>query len=160
MKRNILLAIVLLFAATGMQAQVMYKHSGEKVDFKEDKLVKMVFDEYGENNGDDILFISESGDTLTFDIDDIRVMGFAADFAADLSQIEKVKQNGEAAIVYDATEHTVYVVNAEEGAIRVFTAEGKLVKSTKGTAISVANLADGLYIVSYDMKLNAKIIKK
>ena len=156
MKRNILLAIVLLFAASGMQAQVMYKHSGEKVDFKEDKLVKMVFDEYGENNGDDILFIRQSGDTLTFDIDDIRVMGFAADF----SQIEKVKQNGEAAIVYDATEHTVYVVNAEEGDIRIFTAEGKLVKSAKGTTISVANLADGLYIVSYDMKLNAKIIKK
>lgn len=156
MKRNILLAIMLLLAATGMQAQVMYKHSGEKVDFKEDKLVTIVFDEYGENNGDDILFIRQSGDTLTFDIDDIRVMGFAADF----SQIEKVKQSGEAAIAYDATEHTVYVVNAEEGAIRVFTAEGKLVKSTKGTAISVANLADGLYIVSYDMKLNAKIIKK
>ena len=147
---------MLLLAATGMQAQVMYKHSGEKVDFKEDKLVTIVFDEYGENNGDDILFIRESGDTLTFDIDDIRVMGFAADF----SQIEKVKQSGEAAIVYDATEHTVYVVNAEEGAIRIFTAEGKLVKSAKGTAISVANLADGLYIVSYDMKLNAKIIKK
>lgn len=156
MKRNILLAIMLLLAATGMQAQVMYKHSGEKVDFKEDKLVKMVFDEYGGNNGDDILFIRQSGDTLTFDIDDIRVMGFAADF----SQIEKVKQSGEAAIVYDATTHTVYVVNAEEGAIRIFTAEGKLVKSAKGTTISVANLADGLYIVSYDMKLNAKIIKK
>lgn len=156
MKRNILLAIMLLLAATGMQAQVMYKHSGEKVDFKEDKLVKMVFDEYGGNNGDDILFIRQSGDTLTFDIDDIRVMGFAADF----SQIEKVKQSGEAAIAYDATTHTVYVVNAEEGAIRIFTAEGKLVKSAKGTAISVANLADGLYIVSYDMKLNAKIIKK
>ena len=156
MKRNILLAIMLLLAATGMQAQVMYKHSGEKVDFKGDKLVTIVFDEYGENNGDDILFIRESGDTLTLDIDDIRVMGFAADF----SQIEKVKQSGEAAIAYDATEHTVYVVNAEEGDIRIFTAEGKLVKSAKGTAISVANLADGLYIVSYDMKLNAKIIKK
>ena len=156
MKRNILLAIMLLLAATGMQAQVMYKHSGEKVDFKEDKLVTIVFDEYGENNGDDILFIRQSGDTLTFDIDDIRVMGFAADF----SQIEKVKQSGEAAIVYDATTHTVYVVNAEEGDIRIFTAEGKLVKSAKGTTISVANLADGLYIVSYDMKLNAKIIKK
>ncbi len=156
MKRNILLAIMLLLAATGMQAQVMYKHSGEKVDFKEDKLVKMVFDEYGGNNGDDILFIRQSGDTLTFDIDDIRVMGFAADF----SQIEKVKQSGEATIAYDATTHTVYVVNAEEGDIRIFTAEGKLVKSAKGTTISVANLADGLYIVSYDMKLNAKIIKK
>ena len=148
--------MMLLFATAGMQAQVMYKHGGEKVDFKEDKLVKMVFDEYGENNGDDILFIRESGDTFTFDIDDIRVMGFAADF----NEIEKVMQSGEMAIVYDATEHSVYVVNAEEGAIRIFTADGKLVKSAKGTAISVANLTDGLYIVNYDMKLNAKIIKK
>ena len=156
MKRNILLAMMLLFAAAGMQAQVVYKHNGEKVDFEGDKLVKMVFDHYGKNNGDDILFIGESGDTLTFDIDEIRVMGFAKDF----TDIEEVKQSGEAAILYDATTHTVHVVNVEEGDIRIFTAEGKLAKSAKGTAISVANLADGLYIVSYDMKLNAKIIKK
>lgn len=156
MKRNILLAIVMLLAATGMQAQVMFKHNGEKVDFMEDKLEVILFDLYGDNNGDNILFIRQSGEMLTFDIDDIRVMGFAADF----SKVEKVKQSGEATIVYDAKEHIVYVVNAEEGEIHLFTADGKLVKSAKGTTISVDDLDDGLYIVSYDMKLNAKILKK
>lgn len=158
MKRNILLAVIMLLAATSMQAQVLIKHgeSKERIELGSDKLVKMVFDVYGENNGDNIHFVRQSGDTLTFDIDEIYAMGFAADF----TEIEEVKEAGEAAIVYDAKTHTAYVVNAEEGIIRIFTAEGKPVKSTEGTAISVADLPDGLYIVSYNMELNAKIVKK
>lgn len=158
MKRNILLAVILLLAATGMQAQVLIKHGEkkERIELGSDKLVKMVFDVYGENNGDNIHLIRQSGDTLTFDIDDIYMMGFAADFTG----IEEVEEAGEAAIVYDAKAHTVYVVNAEEGIIRIFTAEGKLAKSAEGTSISVADLSDGLYIVSYNMELNAKIVKK
>lgn len=160
MKRNILLAITLLLAATGMQAQVLFKHgeNKEKIEFGTDKLVKMVFTYNGENNGDDIYFIRQSGGTLTFDIDEIYAMGFAKDF----TKIEEVKQTGEAAIVYNATTHTVYVVNSEDsnGVIHIFNAEGKPVKSIEGTSISVADLDEGLYIVSYNMELNAKIVKK
>lgn len=157
MKRNILIAALCLMAM-GMQAQVLIKHGGEKVKFGDDKLVKMVFTTYdtNENNGDNIHFVRQSGDTLTFDIDEIYVMGFAEDF----TRIDEVKQAGRAAIVYDAGGHTVYVVNAGEGDISIFTADGRRVKSVRGTSVSVADLADGLYVVSYNEKLNAKIVKK
>ena len=160
MKRNILLTMILLLAATGMQAQVLVKHGEkkERIELGNDKLVKMVFDVYNTaNNGDNILFIRQSGDTQTFDIDEIYLLGFARDF----TNIEEVKESGEASIVYDATAHTVYVINVEnEGRIHIFTSEGKLAKSAEGTSISVADLPTGLYIVSYNMELNAKIIKK
>lgn len=156
MKRNILIAALCL-VAVGMQAQVLIQHNGEKVNFTDNKLVKMVFDSYSrEHNGEDILFIYESGDTATFDMAAVYVMGFAEDF----TRIEEVEQAGEAAIVYDAKEHTVYVANAVAGTITLFTADGRRVKSARGTSISVADLADGLYVVSYKEKLNAKIVKK
>lgn len=161
MKRNILLAMILLLAATAMQSQVLVKHGEkkERIELGNDKLVKMVFDVYNTaNNGDNILFIRQSGDTLTFDIDEIYLLGFAKDF----TNIEEVKESGEASIVYDATAATVHVVNAkdEDGTIHIFNAEGRLVKSGKGLVLSVADLTDGLYIVSYNQKLNAKILKK
>ncbi|MBE6291096.1 MAG: hypothetical protein E7091_01570 [Bacteroidales bacterium] len=159
MKRNILLTMILLLAATGMQAQVLVKHgeNKENLEFGNDKLVKMVFDSYGANNGDNIHFVRQSGDMLIFDIDEIYLLGFAKDF----TNIEDVKQGGKASIVYDATAHTVHVINVkDEGKIHIFTSEGKLAKSAKGTSVSVANLPNGLYIVSYNMELNAKIIKK
>lgn len=156
MKRNILIAALCL-VAMGMQAQVLIQHNGEKVNFDDNKLVKMVFDSYSrEHNGEDILFIYESGDTATFDIAAVYVMGFAEDF----TRIDEVEQTGGAAIVYDAKRHTVYVANAEAGTITLFTADGRRVKSARGTSVSVADLADGLYVVSYNEKLNAKIVKK
>lgn len=157
MKRNILIAALCLMAM-GMQAQVLIKHGGEKVKFGDDKLVKMVFTtyDYYDNNGDNIHFVRQSGDTLTFDIDEVYVMGFAEDF----TRIDEVKQAGEPAIVYDAKGYAVYVVNAEAGTIGIFTADGRRVKSARDTSVSVADLADGLYVVSYNEKLNAKIVKK
>ncbi len=156
MKRNILIAALCL-VAMGMQAQVLIQHNGEKVNFDDNKLVKMVFDSYSrEHNGEEILFIYQSGDTATFDIAAVYVMGFAEDF----TRIDEVEQAGEAAIVYDAKGHTVYVANAEAGTIALFTADGRRVKSARGTSVSVADLADGLYVVSYNEKLNAKIVKK
>lgn len=159
MRRNIFIAALCLVAATGLQAQVLVKHgeSKERMDFGSDKLVKMVFNSYDtESNGDNILFIRESGDSLTFDIDAIYVLGFAADF----TEIEAVEAAGEAAILYDAATATIHIANAEKGNICIFNAKGQLVKSGKGTSLSVADLMDGLYIVSYNQKLNAKIVKK
>ena len=161
MKRNIFIAVLCLVAVTGLQAQVLVKHgvNKERIEFGNDKLVKIVFNSYDtENNGDNILFIRQSGDTLTFDIDDIHALGFAADF----TEIEAVEAIGKVAILYDAVTTTVHIANAEneKGSIYIFNAEGRLVKSGKGIALSVADLTDGLYIVSYNQKLNAKIVKK
>ena len=160
MKRNILIAALCLIAATGMQAQVLIKHgeSKEKITFGNDKLVKMVFDIYGENNGDNITFVRQSGETLTFDMDEVYRLGFAANY----TEVEQAELDGEMAILYDAASATVHIANAkdEKGVILIFNAEGRLVKSSKGTALSVAELGNGLYIVSYNNVLNAKIVKK
>lgn len=157
MKRNIFIAILCLMASAGLQAQVLMQHNGEKINFGSDRLVKMVFDSNGANNGDDILFVSQSGDTITFDVDAIYLLGFAADF----NEIEQIEQAGHTTIVYDAATATVHIVNTEEeGIIRLFNAEGRLVKSVKGRTMTVVDLADGLYVVSYNQKLNAKIVKK
>ena len=160
MKRNILIAALCLIAATGMQAQVLIKHgeSKEKITFGNDKLVKMVFDIYGENNGDNITFVRQSGETLIFDMDEVYRLGFAANY----TEVEQAELDGEMAILYDAASATVHIANAkdEKGVILIFNAEGRLVKSSKGTALSVAELGNGLYIVSYNNVLNAKIVKK
>lgn len=161
MKRNILIAILCLIAATGLQAQVLVKHGENKetIDFGSDKLEKIVFNSNDyESNGDNILFIFQSGNTITFDIDEIYALGFAADF----TEIKEVTAAGETAILYDAATATVHIANAEDekGSISIFNAEGRLAKSGKGTALSVADLTRGLYIVSYNQKLNVKIVKK
>ena len=161
MRRMILIAALCLVAATGMQAQVLVKHGKEKerIDFSNNKLVKMVFDSYDtESNGNNIVFVCEAGDTLTFNIDHIYRLGFAADF----TEVEQTKLQGETAILYDATTATIHIANAkdEKGSIYLFNAEGRLVKSGKGIALSVAELGSGLYIVSYNNVLNAKIVKK
>lgn len=157
MKRNILIAALCL-VAMGMQAQVLIQHNGEKVNFDDNKLVKMVFDSYSrEHNGEDILFIYQSGDTATFAMNVVYVMGFAEDF----TRVDEVKEQGQTVIAYDAATATVHIVNArEKGVIRLFSADGHLMKSAAGHTLALPELDAGLYVVSYNEKLNAKIVKK
>lgn len=159
MKRRALF-LVLLMLGLGVQAQVIIKHgeNGKQVDFGDDKLVKMLFDVDGKNNGDDIEFVRQSGDILVFDVDEIYAMKFAENY----STVEDVKRSGETAIAYDADAYRVYIVNVKEtnGAICIFNAEGKSVKRAEGVSVSVDDLPDGLYVVTYNMELNAKIVKK
>lgn len=160
MKRNILLTMLLVMAATSIQAQVLIKHGEEKqrIEFGDDKLVKIVFDSYGDNNGDNITFVRQSGKTMVFDIDLVYVLGFAADF----TKVDQKQFDGETAILYDAKTATVHIANAKDeiGTIRLFNAEGRQVKWRKGTSLNLSELPSGLYIVSYNQVLNAKIIKK
>ena len=159
MKRNIFIAALFLLATTGLQAQVLVKRNGEEIKFDDNKVVKMLFNVYDrESNGDDIHFVREQGDTFAFDIDDIQSLTFATEF----SKIVQVEESGVATILYDMATSTVHVVNVEsgEGIIILFDAEGKLVKRVKGNVLSVADLNAGLYIVSYNNVLNAKIVKK
>lgn len=160
MKRNILIAVLSLVTTMGLQAQVLVKHgeNKERIELGEDKLAKMIFNVYDtESNGDNVLFIRQSGDTLTFDIDQIYRLGFAADF----TEVEQTELDGKLAIIYDAANAIVYIINAKEkGIIRLFNVEGRLVKCIEGHILSVAELNAGLYIVSYNNVLNAKIMKK
>lgn len=157
MKQRILMALFGLVAVVGVQAQVLIKHNGEKVNFGNDKLVKITFDIYNENNGDNIYFVCESDSTLTFDIDAIHSLGFADDF----SGVDEVLQSGKETILYDAANATVHIVNATaEGVINIYDAAGKRVKSGKGCTIALGELAPGMYVVSFNNKSNAKIVKK
>ena len=160
MKQNILVAFVLLFFATSIQAQVIIKNENkEKIDLSDDKLVKIVFDSYDqESNGENFFFICESGDTLNLQMNEVHSFGFAEDY----DKVEAITAMGQTAILYDAHAAIVYIVNPneEESIIRIFNTDGKFVKSGKGTSLSIAELEEGLYIVNYNKELNAKIVKK
>ena len=156
MKRNILTAVLCLVAAIALQAQVLITQSGERIDLSEKKMVKIKFDFNG-NYGGDIVFEFASGETQSFNIDDLSSMGFAADYTA----VEQIQLKGAAAILYDAVTQSVHVANAhEQSVIRICNAEGRLVRKANAAQLSVANLDAGLYIVSYNNVLNAKILKK
>lgn len=157
MKHKMLIILIGLIANVSLQAQVLIKHDCEKINFDNDKLLKIVFEEYGAYNGDGIGFVSQSGDTLTFDIDEIYVLGFAADF----TDVEQVLQSGKITILYDAANATLHVVNAtEKGVINIYDANGKNVKSGKGNTMSIGELPPALYVVSYNKVLNVKVMKR
>ena len=63
--------------------------------------------------------------------------------------------------MYDKQNDVVYVVNGEEDAVLdLYTAGAVLVKSEKGNVMNLKGLAPGLYIVSYNNRINAKILRK
>lgn len=70
MKRNILTAVLCLVAAIALQAQVLITQSGERIDLSEKKMVKIKFDFNG-NYGGDIVFEFASGETQSFNINDL-----------------------------------------------------------------------------------------
>lgn len=156
MKRYILIASLCLVAVLGMQAQVLITQSGERIDLSEKKVLKMVFD-FNTNYVSDVVFEFESGETQTFDLDELSSMGFTDGY----TDVKHVKIDGAAEIHYSVLTQTIHVSNASEhSVIYIYNAQGQLVKKTNGTQISLANLNAGLYIVKYNNVLNTKILKK
>lgn len=150
MIRNIFTALAFLMGMT-VQAQVLVDSDKVVNKFGTDKLVKMTFD------GDSVTFETESGVVMNFDITQLHSVGFAEDYTG----IEDARLNGEAKILYDAAASVVYVAGSKaQGVTAVYNSEGRLVKVAKANTVSVAELPAGLYIVSYNKKLNAKILKK
>lgn len=150
MKRNILLVILTLVGMT-IQAQVLLESDGNTIKFDGKKLTCVLFDK------NDITFVNEAGDSLTFNIDEIQSLSFAEDYNA-ISEIGNVAKT---VIAYDTDAATVYVVGVkEEGEIRLFDTDGRLVRKAKGNKADVRELPAGLYIVNYNKVLNAKIVKK
>ena len=152
MKRNIFLAALLLLTSLAVQAQILEKKNGEKVKFTDDKVVRIV------PMGDSLRFETTNGLKHTFFFFDINSLVFAQDYTA----INDIEATGQPAILYDAATATVKVVNAEakKGTLCVYYADGRLAKRSRGNAVNVAELKSGLYVVSYNQKLNAKILKK
>ena len=94
-----------------------------------------------------------------FDFDDFDE-DYDDDFEDEEEIIEDIKA-GKEIIVYDEAASKVYVANAKQfTSFVLFNAEGKQLRSVEGNVISLAGLPAGLYIVSYNGVLNAKILKK
>lgn len=139
------------------QAQVLFTATGDTLRFDDEKALQKI--EPLHDSFSDVRFITAKGDTLLFDVGEIDYIVFAGDIVA----LEQIQAEGKLAIVYDPSTADVVVLGAsqeEEGIIRVFDVEAKLLKQAKATSINVAELPDGLYIVNYNKVLNAKIVKK
>ena len=149
MKKYIML-LLLLVAGVAAQAQILVKVNGEKVAFEDDKLVRITANE------NEICFTTEGYNHTYFDIRDLDALYFAE----TPSSIEKLSA-GQVAVVYDEQNDVVYVVNGEENAtLELYTAGAVLVKSEKGNTLNLKGIAPGLYIVSYNNRINAKILRK
>ena len=141
--------LVLLAAGITAQAQILVKANGETLNFNEDKL-KTITASYNR------IYFSTDNTTHSFDIRELDALYFAE----TPSSVESLPA-GQTAIVYDKQNDVVYVVNGEEDAVLdLYTAGAVLVKSEKGNVMNLKGLAPGLYIVSYNNRINAKILRK
>ena len=141
--------LVLLAAGVTAQAQILVKVNGETLNFNEDKL-KVITADYNT-----VTFSTENRN-YSFDIRDLDALYFAE----TPSSVEALPE-GQTAIVYDEQNDVVYVVNGEENAtLELYTAGAVLAKSEKGHTLNLKGLAPGLYIVSYNNRINAKILRK
>ena len=152
MKHKIFLIAIMLMTGISAQAQVLLKKSGEQVKFDADKLVRIV------PVGDSLVFETQQGATQTFRFSDLQFLGFAQDYTS----IKEVEATQKSAILYDASTSTIHVVNAAtlDGTLSIYHPDGRLAKRGKGTMLAVSELKSGLYVASYNQKLNVKFIKK
>ena len=145
MKRYILF-VGMLVATLSAQAQVLKLANGDSISLKE-KNISVIIPQSSK-----LTFYGD--EQFTYDIRDIECIEFAKS-ATDIDAIG----TDEIAIVFD--NNTVSVINGDENApIELFDDKGILVKRAKGNSVAVDELADGLYIVRYNRKQTAKILKK
>lgn len=141
--------LVLLAAGITAQAQILVKVNGETLNFNEDKL-KVITADYNT-----VTFSTENRN-YSFDIRELDALYFAE----TPSSVEALPE-GQTAIVYDEQNDVIYVVNGEENAtLELYTAGAVLAKSEKGHTLNLKGLAPGLYIVSYNNRINVKILRK
>jgi hypothetical protein len=141
--------LLLLTAGITAQAQILVKVNGETIGFNGDKL-RTITASYNVINFD------TENDRYSFDIRELDALYFAE----TPSSVDELPA-GQTAIVYDEQNDVVYVVNGEENAtLELYTTGAVLAKSVKGNSLNLKGLAPGLYIVSYNNRINAKILRK
>ena len=154
MKKYIILATLALIAVLQLPAQVLVKADGDTIRFEGSNPLRKITSQY---SGSSITFTFEDGTKSTFNISDLDKVEFAKDATTAIEDIKAGKE----VIVYDEAANKVYVANAKQKKNFVlFNAEGKQIRSVKGSVINLEALPAGLYIVSYNGVLNAKILKK
>ena len=145
MKRYILF-VGMLVATLSAQAQILKLANGDSISLKE-KNISVIIPQSSK-----LTFYGD--EQFTYDIRDIECIEFAksATYIASIATDEVV-------IVFD--NNTVSAINGDENAtMEVYDDKGILVKRAKGNSVAVGELADGLYIVRYNRKQTAKILKK
>lgn len=148
MKKYILLLGILIVSLSA-QAQALILVNGDTIKFENGLTITQGYNYYELN-------FSKGNQRYTFDMREIESL----DFAATYTGIESISDN-ETIIAYNAKEEKVIVINGgNDGEITLFDDKGTVVKSARGSETSVGDLTPGLYIVSYNRKINAKILKK
>lgn len=136
----------MLAATLSAQAQILKLANGDSISLKE-KNISVIIPQSSK-----LTFYGD--EQFTYDIRDIECIEFAKS-ATDIALIA----TDEVVIVFD--NNTVSVINGDGNApIEIFDDKGILVKRGNGNSVAVGDLADGLYIVRYNRKQTAKILKK
>ena len=157
MKKYIILLGFFALCITA-QSQTLILVNGDSIKFEKNELKKIIPREaengvYNMNKID----IVTSKSSQRYDIRDLKTLIFAEDYVSGITEIA----TGETKIYYDSQEQRVIVANGKKDAtLKIYDSKGVFAKSGTGCELSVADLAAGLYIVSYDDKLNVKIMKK
>lgn len=148
MKKYILLLSLFAIAMVA-QSQTLVLVDGDTIDFKNK--------EFSITTDFNRVSFASNDTVLTFDIRELATLRFAAYYTSDIENIA----TDEATILYDEVNERVVVHNGDNNAtLNIFDSKGTLVKSTQGCETDLQELQPGIYIVSYNNKLNAKIMKK
>lgn len=154
MKKYIIL-FSLFVIGMAAHSQTLILVNGDSIDLKNDfTITPKAYTSY--RDYDQIEFWTK--DTVyNFDIRELATLKFACYYTSSISNIK----TQEAVILYDEPGDRVVVHNGTDDAtIAIYNSKGAFVKSTKGKEISTKELHPGVYIVSYNNKSNAKILKK
>ena len=157
MKKYIIL-FSLFIIGMAAHSQTLILVNGDSIDLKTDFIItpKANTNYYSARDYDQIE-ISTKDTVYNFDIRELATLKFAAYYTSSISNIK----TEEAVILYDEPGDRVVVHNGTDNAtIAIYNSKGAFVKSARGNEISTKGLHPGVYIVSYNNKSNAKILKK
>lgn len=161
MKQHIVSTIFFMLSALTalpITSQILVKSNGDTIKIDPKNPLKRMTPNINFSEGaNHITFTLQNGASGTYHIALLDKLLFAYSEATAIGEIKANKQ----VIIYNAETDKVYVSNAKkESSLMIYNLEGKCIRSIKGCELSLIGLPAGLYIVSYNNTLNAKILKK
>lgn len=151
MKRFFLI-LLSFYASLFVHAQILERHNNAtSIDLSNNR-VRLIIPQK-----DSVTLVTQSGGSLSFSIEVIKRLKWA-EAPEKIKDLEKLP---EMAIIFDSKKKEIYVLNADKNSlILLYNSDGKLIRSCRGASANVADLPDGMYIVSCNGNLTAKIVKK
>ena len=148
--------IIILFLSFSMglcvHAQILERHNNaSSIDLSNNR-VRLIIPQK-----DSVTLVTRSGGSLSFSIEAIKRLKWAE----APEKIKELEKQPDMAIIYDSKKKDIYILNADKNClISLYNSDGKLIRSSRGTSTNVADLPDGMYIVSCNGNLTAKFVKK